>query len=175
MNYNKLTRSGCRSDASRELFHSSHRPTAAQAPLAPKKPLQAPALFLLLAALADDADHLRLHRTHVAGGVAADVLTRAGQARPKGSRLASLLQKALVHTCVAAPTETCRTNRNRPRQRNPPLLDLAVGATQVASFSSRPTAPLPPNRRSAHERAAQGQAAAPSPAPRKQPSNRYRA
>ena len=80
MNYNKLTRSGCRSDASREPFHAPHRPIVAQAPLAPKKPLQAPALFLLLAALADDADHLRLHRTHVAGGVAADVLTRAGQA-----------------------------------------------------------------------------------------------
>ena len=117
-------------------------------PLAPEKPLQPAALFLLLAALADDADHLRLHRTHVAGGVAADVLTRAGQARPKGSRLASLLQKTLVHTGVAAPTETCRTNRNRPRQRNPPLLDLAVGATQVASLSTRSASPSPPNRRS---------------------------
>ncbi len=60
----------------------------------------------------------------------------------------SLLQKVVVRTGVAAPTETRRTDGNRPRQQNPPLLDLAVGATQVASFSTRSASPSPPNRRS---------------------------
>ena len=42
----------------------------------------------------------------------------------------------------APPTETdCPCG-------NQPLLDLAVGATQVASLSTRSASPLPPNRRS---------------------------
>ena len=43
---------------------------------------------------------------------------------------------------VGEPTETDRAKQTHPR------LDPAVGATQVASFSTRSAAPLPPYRRS---------------------------
>ena len=87
-------------------------------------------------------------RERAALGLAVCGLNRKARDLRRSYKKPSLLQNAVVRTGVAAPTETRRADGNRPRQQNQPLLDLAVGATQVASLSTRSASPLPPNRRS---------------------------